>query len=296
MDNTFKIELTKPGLFTTLQDLGRTGHQDSGIPFSGAMDKEAHKTANELVGNEHRTPTIEMTLLGAEFKFEGNGQIAITGADMKPRLNGKSISLYQTIDIQSGDELKLGRVELGCRTYLAARGEWKGTEWLKSFSAIANLMNVEGVPNQLKANDIIEIENTTFIPHRSYPTTSRPIYSTSYILRVVTGPEFEQFDIDQIQSFFASIFTVSPDSNRMGYRLNGAIQNYSTKREEISSGIVEGTIQITNSGEPIILTADAQTTGGYPRICNIISEDLPIVAQMKAGDEVRFMLVSLADL
>ena len=296
MDNLLKIKILKPGLFSSLQDLGRVGHQDAGIPFSGAMDKEAHKIANELLDNPHATPTIEMTLCGAELEFEGVGQIAITGADMNAKLNDKPVPLYQTIDIKSGDRLSFHRVESGCRTYLAARGEWSGTEWLSSFSTISNLLKVDGIPQQLQPNQSIEIRTSNFIEQRTYPKTARPIYTSSYIIRVVTGPEFEQFSIDQIQSFFDKVFEVSADSNRMGYRLKGAIKDYKPLREEISSGIVEGTVQVTSAGEPIILAADAQTTGGYPRIANVVTEDLSIVAQMKAGDEVRFMLVGLADL
>ena len=296
MASTFKIHIAKPGLFTTLQDLGRVGHQDSGIPFGGAMDKESHKIANELLDNPHSTPTLEMTLVGPELRFEGQGQIAITGADMNAELNGQPAPMYKTIDVKDGDQLVFHHAKLGCRTYVAARGEWQGTEWLKSYSAVANLLNVEGVPGMLKAGSTIDIQTTTFIAHRNYPDSLRPLFSSCYILRVITGPEFEQFDIDQIQSFFNTIYKISPDSNRMGYRLEGSIENYQPKGEEISSAIVEGTIQVTSSGQPIILTADAQTTGGYPRIVNVVSEDLSIVGQMKAGDEVKFMLVSLADL
>ncbi|HEY9117076.1 MAG TPA: hypothetical protein VIN11_04570, partial [Roseivirga sp.] len=169
-------------------------------------------------------------------------------------------------------------------------------KWLNSYSAVANLMNIQGVPKILKSGSEFEVGITSFIPKRVYPLHLRPIYSSCYIIRVVTGPEFEQFKIEDIQSFFESIFNVSSDSNRMGYRLDGKIENYTPSAEEISSGIVPGTVQITSSGQPIILTADAQTTGGYPRIVNVVSEDLSIVAQMKAGDEVKFMLVSLSDL
>ncbi len=286
----------KPGLFTSIQDLGRIGHQDAGIPFGGAMDKEAHKIANELVDNPHHTPTLEITQIGPDLVFEGTGQIAITGAEMIAELNGKLVQMYQTLDIKSGDHLIFHHTDLGCRTYMAVRGEWLSQKWLGSFSAVANLMNIEGVPKILKAGTEIQVKTTNFIEQRTYPLHLRPVYSSCYIIRVVTGPEFEQFKIENIQSFFQTIFIVSPDSNRMGYRLEGKIEDYEPAGEEISSGIVEGTVQITNSGQPIILTADAQTTGGYPRIVNVVSDDLSIVSQMKSGDEVKFMLVSLSDL
>ncbi len=296
MPECLKIHMEKPGLYTSIQDLGRIGFQDAGIPFSGAMDKESHKIANELVGNPHHYPTLEITQIGPEIRFEGTGQIALTGADMAAELNGKSIRRYETIDIKNNDHLILHQSRLGCRTYLAARGQWQTELWLNSHSAVSNLSSVEGIPKPLKALQCIEVSTPNFIPQRLYPEHLRPVFSSCYVLRVVTGPEFEQFGIEQIQSFFESVFTVSPDSNRMGYRLNGTLENYSTLREEISSGIVPGTVQITKSGQPIILTADAQTTGGYPRLANVIEEDLSIVGQMKAGDEVKFMLVGLPDL
>lgn len=296
MANTFKVKIIKPGLFTSIQDLGRIGNQDAGIPFGGAMDIEAHKIANELVDNPHDNPTLEMTQIGPELAFEGNGQIAITGAEMKVELNGRPVALYETLDIKSGDHLVFHQTTLGCRTYLAIKGDWLAEKWLNSYSVVANLMNIKGVPKSLKSGNEFEVTITSFIPQRVYPLHLRPVYSSCYIIRVVTGPEFEQFKIEDIQSFFESIYLVSSDSNRMGYRLDGKIENYSPATEEISSGIVPGTVQITNSGQPIILTADAQTTGGYPRIVNVVNEDLSIVAQMKAGDEVKFMLVSLSDL
>ena len=296
MSKIFKIKILKPGMFSTIQDLGRNGYQDSGIPFGGAMDKEAHKIANELLDNPHETPTIEMTMIGAEFEFEGQGQIAITGADMEAELNGASAPLYETIDIKEGDQLHFGRAKLGCRAYLAAKGEWKVPKWLGSASVISNLLHMKDLPQPLKKDQSIEVNTHAFIPIRKYALSSIPVYSSCYIIRVITGPEFDQFNIEQVQSFFQQTFEVSPDSNRMGYRLKGSLKDYQPERDEISSGVVEGTIQITHSGQPIILTADAQTTGGYPRIAHVIAEDLSIIAQMKAGEEVKFMLVSLSDL
>lgn len=296
MPDHIKIKVQKPGMFTTLQDLGRKGHQDAGVPFGGAMDKESHKIANELLDNPHFVPTIEMTYLGATFKFEGEGQIAITGADMNAKLNNHPVAMYKTIDIQNGDVLAFEQAQLGCRTYLGVKGEWQAFKWLDSFSSVSNLTDFDGLPKPLKKDDELEVKVLSFIPHREFPLVSRPIYSSCYILRVITGPEFERFSMEQMQSFFQKVFTISPDSNRMGYRLEGELNNYKAEREEISSGIVEGTIQITKSGKPIILTADAQTTGGYPRIANVVRDDLSIVAQMKAGDEVKFMLVNLSEL
>jgi len=296
MSDSLKIRVQSPGMFTSLQDLGRNGNQDSGVPFGGAMDKESHKIANELLDNQRSEPTIEMTYLGATFEFEGEGQIAITGADMGAKLNNNPVAMYKTIDVQNGDVLSFGQAQLGCRTYLGVKGEWQAPKWLDSFSVVSNLTDLDGIPKPLKKDDELEVKILSFIPNRKYPIGSIPVYSSCHIIRVITGPEFERFSIEQMQSFFQKVFTVSPDSNRMGYRLEGELKDYVTKREEISSGIVEGTIQITKSGKPIILTADAQTTGGYPRIANVVRDDLSRVGQMKAGDEVKFMLVNLSEL
>ena len=142
-------------------------------------------------------------------------------------------------------------------------------------------------------NNTLEIESLDSDIETEEVKLKKPYYSSCYIVRVVTGPDFERFNINQIENFFHQIFTVSQDANRMGYRLKESLLNYNAEKVEISSGIIPGTIQITNSGQPIVLLADAQTTGGYPRIANVVSEDLDMFGQIKAGDEVKFMLATL---
>lgn len=286
----------KAGLYTSVQDSGRPGVQDLGIPIGGALDLESMQMANELVGNAKNNAVLEVTMMGPEIMFEGHGQLAITGADMEPTINGKPIPMYQTIDIETGDLLKLGTVKHGCRSYISIGGKWLSPTWLKSQSAPAKLMSSESFPSKIEQGDSLTIEVDEPIEKQTRPLSQRPLYASCYIVRVVTGPEFELFDISDVQDFFDQIFVIDAASNRMGCRLKGTIKNYVSDRDEISSGIVPGTVQITNSGSPVILMADAQTTGGYPRIVNIVSEDLDIVAQMKPGDELKFMLVSLEDL
>lgn len=296
MSDLLKVTCLKTGLYTSIQDEGRFGVQDQGIPFSGALDRSSMHIANQLVGNSLECPVLEMTMFGPTLKFEGNGQIAITGANMKATLNGKHVDNYITINIESGDVLEFHDTDYGCRTYLSVGGQWQVPKWLNSYSALPSLMEEPGLPAKLADGSSFTVAINAPQKINTYPIQHRPIFSECYIIRVVTGPEFDQFDIDVIQDFFDQIFVIHGDSNRMGYRLKASLENYIPSREEISSGIVKGTVQISNAGKPIILMADAQTTGGYPRIVNIVSEDLEIVAQMKPGDELKFMLVSLEEL
>lgn len=293
MPEFLKVKCLKTGLYTSIQDEGRFGVQDQGIPISGALDKSSMRIANQLVGNLPNSPVLEMTLFGPRLKFEGQGQIAITGANMKATLNGKRVENYITLNIKSGDLLEFHNTDFGCRTYMSIGGQWQVQNWSNSFSALPSLMEEPGLPARLVDDYSFTVAINQMQELISYPERNRPLFSECYVIRVVTGPEFDQFEIEVIQDFFDRIFVIHGDSNRMGYRLKDNLQDYVPSGEEISSGIVIGTVQISNAGKPIILMADAQTTGGYPRIANVISDDLEIVAQLKPGDELKFMLVSL---
>lgn len=296
MPEFLKVKCLKTGLYTSIQDEGRFGVQDQGIPISGALDKSSMRIANTLVGNLPNAPVLEMTLFGPTFEFEGKGQIAITGANMKATLNGNPVENYMTLNIESGDLLQFHNTDFGCRTYMSIGGQWQVQNWSNSFSALPSLMEEPGLPARLVDDFSFTVAINQPQELISYPERNRPLFSESYVIRVVTGPEFDQFEIEVIQDFFDRIFVIHGDSNRMGYRLKGNLQDYVPFGEEISSGIVIGTVQISNAGKPIILMADAQTTGGYPRIANVVSDDLEIVAQLKPGDELKFMLVSLEEL
>ena len=292
MPNKIEVHFIKPGLRTTIQDYGRKGCQHLGIPVSGALDKEAMAYANQLVGNSKNTPVLECTMVGPEIKFHGESIISLTGAEMNATLNGNRIERYSIIKIKAGDILSLKAASEGCRAYIGIQGIWKVTSWMGSHSALSNFMS-NGFLGAIRAKDTLEIESLDSDIETEEVKLKKPYYSSCYIVRVVTGPDFERFNINQIENFFHQIFTVSQDANRMGYRLNESLLNYNAEKVEISSGIIPGTIQITNSGQPIVLLADAQTTGGYPRIANVVSEDLDMFGQIKAGDEVKFMLATL---
>lgn len=288
-----RAHIIKPGLFTTIQDEGRYDHMEIGIPIGGAMDKEAMFMANRLVENPDHTPVLEFTMKGPLIRFEGSGMIALAGAPFKVTLNGESIDFYENHEIQDGDLLEIKEALTGCRGYMSIKGDWQDQPWLGSYSCPSIYMNDFGLETHLKSGRVIEATTSSIVPKTSIPAHKRPFFSDCTIIRTVTSPDFEMFDAELIEEFYESVFTISNDTNRMGCRLHQNLKSYRQQVELLSTGIVPGTIQITNSGQPLILTADAQTTGGYPRIANIIAEDLSLVGQLRPKAQVKFNLVGL---
>ena len=255
------------------------------------MDKKAAILANELVANPPDTPVIEMTLLGPTIKVTGSCQIAITGADLSPKVNGQPMPLYETIDLKDGDLLTFGGAKKGCRAYLAIRGIWQINKWLDSYSALPYSGDAAMPDSFIQKNTYLKISPAARIAKRILPPERHPIFPTSLNLRVLPGPEFFDFNQDTIGYFFSRSYQITHESNRMGYRLDAILENFTPQKEVISSGIIPGTIQITRAGQPVILMADAQTVGGYYRIANVLTADLDKLAQLKPRDELRFSLV-----
>lgn len=282
-----KLYFKKSGMLTQVQDMGREGCQEYGIPIGGAMDTEAMEYANLLVNNELDSPVLEITLLGPTILFSGEGSIAITGANLSPQLNGEPIALNTIVAINDSDELRFGRCVTGCRSYLAVGGDWQVTRWLGSVSPVI------GFPG-LTPNSTIKKEDSISILTNSSNGSIELIQITPNIssdIEVMPGPEFHSFTAEQIAFLFNVEFTITVDSNRMGYRLAEKLPNYSNPKEILSSGIVPGVIQISNDGHPIIMMRDAQTIGGYPRILNVIADSINILAQKKPGDVIQFKMV-----
>jgi len=290
------LHFEKAGLFSSIQDSGRFGVQHLGIPISGAMDQEAMRHANYLVGNPSTHPVIEMTLQGADIRVEGSGQIALAGGYFKGTWNGQSLPFYKTLKVKDGDLINIEGAIYGCRTYLAVGGSLLEEKWLGSHSAVSIYMEGFGLESHFKNGRAICFKTSELIKKRQIKRAQQPIHSDCAIIRTTTGPDFEHFDLSVIQEFYEKVFTISGDCNRMGYRLNEQLVRFKKETEELSTGIIPGTVQISNDGSPIVLMADAQTTGGYPRIANVVSEDLDLLAQMKQSNEVKFMLISREDL
>lgn len=280
----------KAGLLTTVQDLGRNGYQQFGVPVGGAMDKQSAKSANWLVGNPENGPLLEITFMGPQISFDGDCQIAITGANISPMLDGVAIEMYKTITVVSGSVLRFGRLVSGCRAYMAIGGTWTLDAWLDSYSAAA----FDG--KDVTPSSVIDQYSTLVVEERQ-PITTReilevPRYGNRVNVRLFRGPEFSEFTPAETEQFIRREYQLTPQSNRMGYRLTPSLDEMKEREEMISSGIIPGTIQITNGGQPIILMADAQTTGGYPRIANVVSDDMDLLAQLKPGDVLTFTLVA----
>lgn len=295
MADSLKLHFNKPGLLTTVQDGGRNGYQHLGIPVNGFMDEESAHKANMLVGNERDGPLLEITLLGPEIRFEGKGQMALTGADLSANLNGERLDTNRTISVSDGDLLKFGRPIQGCRAYLAVAGSWQVKAWLGSMGASAVDATSLTPDSVMKKDSVLEVICERQVESQLTEKTQLAVDADPTIIQVIPGPEFSQLSNLSIASFFSQDFTISNDSNRMGYRLEGQLADFHPVQEAISSGIIPGTIQLTNSGQPIVLMADAQTSGGYYRLGNLTRKGMNRLAQKKPGEKVRFVLRQMED-
>lgn len=289
------IDIQKPGFLSLIQDVGRTAYIDCGVPVSGVMDEDACRLANWLVGNELDAPVIETTLIGPQIFFKTDAFIGITGADMSPTIDGFSVDMNKTLKVDAGSVLKFGPLKTGCRAYISFAGGIVVSKELGSTSTYeyAKLGGLEGMA--LKKGDSILLGVSNLSEIRTVPNKFCSFISRVISLRILPGIEHSLFDDVALDSFYRTEYRVASNSNRMGYRLEGSSLPITNTSEMFSSGIVRGTIQVPASGQPIVLLSDAQTTGGYPRIANVIKADLPLLAQQKPGDRIRFRRVSLQE-
>lgn len=290
------FRVLQPGLFTTIQDLGRYGYESQGVPTSGAMDEFAFRIANILLGNEENAPALEITMLGPTLEVLEDVAVAITGAQLPVEVNGKKRTVWTSFPLKKGDVLSLGAVSSGCRAYLAVNGGFKADVAMGSASTYTRgkLGGLEGRP--LKKEDLLfrELGNK---PARFYRVDERyvPTYKNVAEIGVILGPQDDYFDEENIRLFLNSTYAITKDSDRMGYRLEGPQIRAKQKHDIITDGIVPGVIQVPASGNPIIMLKDAQTTGGYAKIATCIWSDLPKLAQLKPGDKVKFIAISVEE-
>lgn len=284
------FKFNRTGLQTSIQDMGRAGYQHYGVPVGGAMDRSSAKIANWLVGNDPGSPVLEMTLTGPEIEIMGDCQIALTGADISASINAIELPTYETIAVKSGSILSFGKLQSGCRAYMAIGGVWQVKRWLSSSSFSTHQALNSDLVSLIHKNSTLIVNKHPFIPKREHPEALTPKFSNSIAVTVLPGPEFNMFSDAAIGYFFKKKHYITKDSNRMGYRLNTIIPDLKPEKEVISSGVLPGTIQVTGSGQAVVLMADAQTTGGYLRLGNVITPDIDRLAQLKPGDEVRFLL------
>ncbi len=292
------IEILNAGPLTTVQDAGRFGFLEAGIGTAGVMDRKAYLAANRLVGNDNNEAVLEFTLFGGQIKFESDAIAAITGADMQPTVDGEAVDSYRPIKISAGQVLGLGMAVKGCRAYLAVRGgiDTKPVMNSRSTDLKAKIGGFEG--RKLAQGDILKTGAVRFINEKEMNellnrTEEKPVFSDEVTVRVIEGPQEEFFTANGIKNFYSEVYKVLPESDRMGIRVSGEEVESINGTDIVSDGIAFGSVQIPSSGQPIILMADHQTTGGYAKIATVVKEDLSLLAQLKPGNSIRFKKVDL---
>lgn len=281
----------KPGMLTTIQDRGRIGYRAYGMPVSGVMDRYAATMANILAGNGPDAAVLEMTLLGGTFRFPTEAYLAVCGADMQGTLNGKKIRNWSAFYVPANSELAFGYAVNGCRSYLAFYGGIAVPEVLGSRSTYIRAA-IGGLGGRaVQADDVIEIGKADAMPYavRELSYNYLPKYTNEIRVRVILGPQDDLFTTKGLQTLLSSSFTISSRNDRMGILLEGAKIEHVTGPDIISDALCAGAIQVPGDGQPIIMMADCQTTGGYAKIGFVISPDLSKLAQAKAGDAVTFV-------
>jgi len=287
------FEAVQPGSLTTVQDKGRFGYQQYGVPVSGAMDGYALMVANLLVGNDEGDACLEITVLGPRLRILVDTLVAATGADLSPALNNNPLPMWEAVKVYSGDTISFGHPKRGCRSYLSVAGGIDVPEVMGSRSTYVKscLGGLEGRP--LRSGDRLRSGETCVeISARKLPSQYIPEYQSENELRVILGPQDDYFTERGIQTFLHSEYRVSVQADRMGYRLEGLPIEHKAGADIISDGVPFGAVQVPGDGLPIILLADRQTTGGYVKIATVSSIDLCKLAQAKPGDGVRFLQVT----
>jgi antagonist of KipI len=303
------VIVSRAGFLTSVQDLGRTGFRQFGVSTSGALDLFALRVANLLVGNDDGAAGLEITLGGLQLRFEDERIVAWCGGEFDVKFGSQTLPAGHVAHVQAGDELKFGRAKTGCRCWLAISGgidvpvilDSRSTDLRANFGGFEGRALSDG--DRLSLGEFRRSSKGTadespaasgisswagphdwVSPAKRYP-----------ILRFVRGADWERFDASSLQRFIVEAFSASPDSDRMGVRLDGPELKRRDETDLISEAVAPGTIQVPPNGKPILLLGDCQTIGGYPKIAHVITVDLGVAAQLRAGDSVHFSEVSLQD-
>jgi antagonist of KipI len=294
--------VTRAGFLTSAQDLGRTGFREFGVSTSGALDPFALRVANLLVGNDEGAAGLEITLGGLQLRFNDERIIAWCGGEFDVRVGSKSLLAGHAARVGAGEEIKFGHAQIGCRCWLAISGGMDVPIVLGSRSTDlrASFGGFEG--RTLRDGDVLPLLRW---PGSAIPATTISSWTAPHDwvspakrdprLCFVRGADWNRFNVSALQRFTSESFAVSPDSDRMGVRFESPELKRMDDVDLISEAVVPGTIQVPRSGKPILLLGDCQTIGGYPKIGHVITVDLGIAAQLRAGDRVRFSEISVAD-
>ena len=305
------IKVIRAGLLTTVQDLGRYGAQRFGVPVSGAMDAHALRVANHLVGNEDHVAALEVTLIGPVLQFDSDTLIAICGGDLGAVIGGKPVPMNRPVWLARGSQLAFGQPVTGCRAYVAFAGGIDVPPVLGSRSTYARTGFGGFKGRALKKGDRIDIgaSNSSYFlrlrdsrgftndgfaaPNWSVRVDPERLFLQPQRIRFVAGRHWERLNSTVRGAFLGENFRVGTTSDRMGYRLEGVRLERHEYGDIASEAVAFGTIQLPPDGNPIVLMADRQTIGGYPRVGEVASVDLPLLAQLKPGDTLRFERIAL---
>ena len=303
-----KIDITRAGFLTSVQDLGRLGFRQFGVSVGGALDSHALRVANLLVGNDESAAGLEITLGGLRLRFVDDRIVAWCGGGFDVRLGSTSVAAGHAALVRAGQELMFNQPKVGCRCWLGISGEIdvpivlgsRSTDLRTNFGGFDGRALRDGDEIALRKNSkhaqsLVDLLREQRISPWSPPHDWSSPAQREPILRVMRGSDWNRFNDVTIQRFTNEVFIVSPDSDRMGVRLEGIELKRNHDIDLISEAVVPGTIQVPPGGRPIVLLGDCQTIGGYPKIAHVISVDLPIAAQLRVGDRVRFREVSLTE-
>ena len=295
------VIVVKPGMLTTVQDAGRWGYQSRGVPVAGPMDPVSHRRANALVGNERGAALLEVTLLGPELEFEDERLVAVAGASFDLVLDGRPIPPHAPFTVAAGSNLRFGARRDGARAYLAVSGGIAVTPVLGS-RATHHVSAMGGVHGRaLIAGDRLPLGETARAGVKAWATPTAAARrcargaalqgsQSSALLRVLPGPQADYFTADALDVLQSAPYVVAGNSDRMGFRLEGPRLTHARGADIISDATPLGVLQVPASGQPILLMADRQTAGGYPKIGTVIAADMPLAGQLAPADTVVFVV------
>jgi len=283
----------KAGMLTTIQDVGRWGYQSRGVPVAGPMDPCSHRLANALVGNDESAAALEVTLLGPELEFGDERIVAVAGAEFDLALDGRPVPHLAPFLVSLGSHLRFGERRKGARAYLAMSGGIACPPILGSRSThvLSGMGGING--RALKTGDLVPLNDAP--PARSPRGPASPIVPLPEgraTVRVLPGPQADYFAADALNALQSAPYRITPQSDRMAFRLDGPRLMHARGADIISDATPLGVLQVPASGQPILLMADRQTTGGYPKIATVIAADLPIAGQLGPGDAIVFAVCS----
>ena len=290
------FKVIKSGLLSTIQDGGRKGYQQYGIVVSGAMDPYSMNIANFLVGNARNEAVLEVTVMGPALEVLDDAVISICGGNLSPKVNGEKIPMWKSFKVKEGDRLEFGQPVSGARSYISVAGGYDVPLAMGSKSTYlkAGIGGIEG--RALEKGDVLHGSGgMKGISGRALHPDEIPVYQKELEVRVVMGPHQHTFTEKGLETFLSTTYEVTPQSDRMGFRLKGEKVEHATSADIISEAIPLGGIQVPANGDPIILMSDRQTTGGYTRIATIISSDIPYLAQAMPGCQIRFREVTVEE-